>query len=101
MKPYKVVYNACFGGFSLSEEAMARLRKLGADIGSEYMTDPLPRHDPRLVRVIEELGEAAGGRFAKLSIREISEPYRITEYDGFESVEVPSDIEWITPETAR
>lgn len=55
------------------------------------------RHDPALVQVVEELGDKASGRFAKLRIAEVSGPYRIDEYDGFESVETPGTYDWITP----
>ncbi len=55
------------------------------------------RHDPVLVQVVEELGDKANGKYAKLKIEEVSGPYRITEYDGFESVETPGRCDWITP----
>ena len=55
------------------------------------------RHDPILVQVVEELGEKADGMCAKLSIAEVSGPYRIDEYDGSESVETPGSYDWITP----
>jgi hypothetical protein len=55
------------------------------------------RHDPILVQVVEELGEKANGECAKLAIDEISGPYRIDEYDGFESVKTPGGYDWITP----
>lgn len=56
------------------------------------------RHDPALVQVVEELGDKANGMFAKLAIVEVSGPYRIDEYDGFESVETPVSYDWIVPE---
>ena len=55
------------------------------------------RHDPVLVQVVEELGDKANGDYAKLRIAEVSGPYRITEYDGFESVMTAGDYDWITP----
>jgi hypothetical protein len=100
---YKVVYNGCFGGFSLSAEAV-RLAKRAAgkdsawtNVSEEYgyLEGSIERHDPVLVAVVERLGKAASGRCADLKIAEIeSNTYRIDEYDGSESVEVPSDIEW-------
>ena len=101
---YKVVYNACFGGFSLSPEAV-RLAKRAAGKSSPwskvceeygYLRDgDIERHDPVLVAVVERLGKAANGRCADLRIAEIeSNTYRIDEYDGSESVEIQSDIEW-------
>jgi len=55
------------------------------------------RHDPVLVQVVEELGEKAGGNYAKLTIDEVDGPYRIDEYDGNESVVTPGGYDWITP----
>jgi hypothetical protein len=57
----------------------------------------IDRHDPVLVQVVEELGDKAGGQFAKLRVTEVSGAYRITEYDGYESVETPDGCDWITP----
>lgn len=46
------------------------------------------RSNPLLVRVIEELGDSANGRYAKLKIVEIPDgtDYEISEYDGMEHV---------------
>jgi hypothetical protein len=110
----KVVYNGCFGGFGLSNEAMDRMVELGYDglkPNPEYIPNSksmfhsqkyygdydIPRHDPILVQVIEELGEKADGMCAKLAIAEVSGPYRIDEYDGSERVVEPDGYDWITP----
>lgn len=100
---HKVVYNNCFGGFSLSAHAV-RLAKRAAGKNSAWskisdgygcIGDDIERHDPVLVAVVERLGKDANGRFADLKIAEIeSNVYRIDEYDGAESVETPSSIEW-------
>jgi hypothetical protein len=86
------------GGFSLSHIALMRLRDLGQKEASEEMSvvlhspegvdprDPafntcghlIPRDDAKLVRVIEELGDAANGHSADLKI-----------------VLVPDDSDWI------
>lgn len=106
----KVVYNACFGGFSLSYKAVERLAELGYfkaieeikngrrdDFLSDHYTFyDLPRHDRRLVQVVEELGNEANGICARLKVLEItSHMYRIDEYDGNESVQTPDTIDWI------
>ena len=120
----KVVYNACFGGFSLSDRALDLLCERGHPLALKEREDlarPLPegesealrrawatmakdshfvrgipRHDPMLVAVVEELGEVASGKHAKLKVQEISGSlYRIDEYDGSESVQEPDGIEWI------
>lgn len=101
---YKVVINNCYGGFSLSEEASEYLNeRYDMNINPEYGFLPyspsdgyIPRHDKRLVEVVETLGEErASGSCSELVIVEISTPcYRIDEYDGMESVETPEGIEW-------
>jgi len=48
----------------------------------------IPRSDPDLVKVVEELGEEANGMCSKLKIVEIPDNvnYEIDEYDGMESI---------------
>lgn len=143
----KVVYNACYGVFSLSKEACQRYWEIkgqqvwieedsefkSLDIFTVWLVPPIDRvnksdrefqymtmderiaynrayseqtwecryvyrHDPVLVQVVEELGEKANGPHASLEIEEVDGPYRIDEYDGFESVETtPDSYDWITP----
>jgi hypothetical protein len=112
----KVAYNACFGGFGLSEQAVLRLADLKGmeiyvkkrDFGNSYYKDPsydaeslvnfdsIERTDPDLIRVIEELGEEASGMFANLKIAEVQSGtlYKIDEYDGRESVMTVDDYYW-------
>lgn len=49
---------------------------------------PENREDPLLIQAIEELGEEANGRCAKLKIVEIPDDveYEIEEYDGNEHI---------------
>ena len=113
----KVVFNNCFGGFSLSVNAVKWLAENGhgkiKEIAQKYMesltsTDfrlgcylsGIDRHDPDLVRCVETLGrKAAGGALAELDIAELKgNRYRITEYDGAEDVYEPEDEEYITIE---
>lgn len=51
-------------------------------------SDDVRRDDPRLVRVVEELGELANGHFAELKIIDIPDgvDWTIEEYDGREHV---------------
>jgi hypothetical protein len=53
-----------------------------------FSVDDIPRDDPILIRVIEELGETANGPFAELKIVEIPEnvEWEIDDYDGMESI---------------
>jgi hypothetical protein len=90
----KVVINNCYGKFSLSPAAVARLVEAGLK-ASEFSAG-CSRHDPRLVTVIEEMGEAADGPYARLFVEEVEEElYVIQEYDGMECVITPSMMHWI------
>lgn len=95
----KVVYNADYGGFGLSDAAVARYIELKGFVlnREEYLEKYLiPRHDPCLVQVVEELGTNVDTAYSKLRIREVPDGsrYRIHEYDGFESVILESEEEW-------
>lgn len=120
-----VVYNDCFGGFGLSDEAIIRYHELkgvpiyniktesfsfffyedlnGRSIAQmqedgvkKFHCWEIDRHDPILVQVVQELGEKANGDFAKLTIHQIcGNRYRIGDYDGQETVIEPDDLDWI------
>jgi hypothetical protein len=96
----KVVYNADYGGFSLSGRAARLLAKRkGWNESNTYPT--LPRHDHDLVAVVEAVGlDAASGDHARLAVREIPDGarYRIDEYDGSERVMLPDEYQWIIAE---
>lgn len=108
----KVVYNACYGGFGLSQEALKLLRARRPELVSEFEEDSyfsragqlylsyrhsLARHDPDLIAVVEELGlREAAGEHADLAIYMVDgDRYFIDEYDGYESVVTPTNIEWV------
>ena len=85
----KIVINKCFGGFGLSEKAKKKLIKLGViDNKDNYANYIVDRSNPLLVKVVEEMGEKANGRYAKLKIVEIPDDVEwiIDEYDGMETV---------------
>ena len=93
----KIVYNACFGGFGLSKTAVELYAKYsGISLEEEWRHEEIKRTDPVLVRVVEELGEAASGSYADLVIRELpaGTRYRIDAYDGSESVITIDEYEW-------
>jgi hypothetical protein len=79
----KIVINRAFGGFGLSEEAQ---REMGWS--SPYGPfGEVKRDDPKLVEVVERLGERANGDHAKLAIVEVTHKHwQIEEYDGLEKV---------------
>lgn len=138
----KVVYNGCYGGFSVSDAAIRRYAEIkGISLYPEkgkfsfttYWTVPeeqrlaplegeawykasqeeriahneaysrmtlgtreFERDDPVLVQVVEELGDAANGEYAKLKIEDVSKGtlWRIDEYDGNEHVATQDSYEW-------
>ena len=113
---HKVVYNNCYGGFSLSNEAVYWLLDNAADdILKEYIKQSIDntlsrylgmvvadwfcnkRHHHDLIAVVETLGNKANGECANLAIAEISSnQYRIEQYDGAEDVITPNDNhDWI------
>jgi len=112
----KVAINRCFGGFGISNAAFEKLleRKgvayektpakyalrdhefdyyLAGQVGEDagYLSEYdfyADRADPDLIAVLEELGEAAAGRFAEIAIVEVPDDakWHIHEYDGLEHV---------------
>ena len=112
---YKVVYNACYGGFSLSNKAVDWLLNNAADDNlKEYIKQSIDntlsrylgmvvadwfrnkRHHKDLVAVVEALGDKANGECAALDIATISgNQYRIEKYDGAEEVVSPEDSNWV------
>lgn len=93
---YEIVINDCYGGFSLSKQAVKMLEKLKGkkdDCDFAY----IERHDKDLLKVVREIGcSAASGDCAKLDIYELNSPiYKIYDYDGMESVIEPDEDDWI------
>lgn len=72
------------------ELSMEERQKINADADGHSIESGrgIPRDDANLIRVVDELGERANGKHAKLSIIEIPDgtDYEIDEYDGAESV---------------
>lgn len=88
----KVVYNTCYGGFGLSKLAVERGKEISNDPNWTFYN--LPRHDPTLVQVVEELGKDANDSFSKLRIAIVEGQYRIDEYDGLETVGTRDSYDW-------
>ncbi len=94
----KVVYNACYGGFGLSTEAVKRYKELkGLEDSLEYFDMyEIPRHDKNLIKIVEEMGDLANGDYSDLVIEVIEgDHYFIDNYDGSEEVKTPSNLNWI------
>lgn len=87
----KIVINACFGGFGLSDLACEELSKRkGYEINKYDFEDDFDlRTDKDLIEVVESLKEEANDTFANLKIIEIPDDvnWTIEEYDGKERVE--------------
>lgn len=85
MDMIKIVISRCYGGFGLSPEASALYASRS---GKDVYDFEIPRDDPILVGIVEELGEAASGNFANLNVVEIPADvnWYIEEYDGLEWV---------------
>lgn len=87
--PQKIVINACFGGFSLSEHALEALRAKGHKTEYAYVSGfEDDRSHPDLVEVVELLGPLASGGYAELKVVEVPDgvEWTIEEYDGNEWV---------------
>ena len=104
----KIVINRCFGGFGLSDAAVrlygelaglnlveAQSENCGAEFYTDHVSDEtffsyyeIARDDGFLIEVVETLGEAASGRYSKLSVVEVPDDieWYIAEYDGSEHV---------------
>lgn len=106
----EIVINQCYGGFSLSVEAMeycAKLKnfKLTPCVGNDKDTFYIEgfsednkyyspyyfnnkRDDPDLIKTVKDLKNKANGKYSALAIIEIPDnvEYTIEEYDGIEWV---------------
>lgn len=82
----KVVYNADWGGFGLSDEAFDLYYR--RTDRSPLDAFDIERHDPVLVAIVEKLGEKANTTCSDLRIVEFPDEYDyyISDYDGLESV---------------
>ena len=84
----EIMFNAGYGGFGLSEDA----QRLYKERGGVWQQDlwKIPRDDALMVSIVKELKEAASGfcncvRITTIPAR-FREHFRISEYDGLESV---------------
>jgi hypothetical protein len=84
----KIVINDKHGGFSLSEEARDLYKERAGINNNDWYYWDLDRDDPILIQIVEEMGDAANGNFAKLKVVTIPDDveWQIGEYDGLEWV---------------
>lgn len=84
----KIVINAKYGGFGLSETAIGLYKAKKNITDDDFYYFDVERNDPVLVEVVEKLGEDANDDYSKLKIVEIPDDvqWQIVEYDGWEHV---------------
>jgi len=89
-----VMYNTCYGGFSLSEAAVAEYRRRCPE-AVHVSARNVERHDPVMVQIVREMQEKANGMCAKIELERIPAEYQnhyeIGEYDGLEGVQLQYD----------
>ena len=91
----KVVYNACFGGFGLSEDAQNWMREHGHPEYAERYPK-IERHNPLLVQCVEELGDDVNTECSMLRVEAIEgNKYWIEYYDGLETVHTFENTDWV------
>lgn len=85
----KIVINVKYGGFSLSEAALALYKAKKNITDDDFYYFDVDRDDPTLVEIVEKLGDDANDKYSKLKIVEIPDDvkcWEIVEYDGWEHV---------------
>ena len=91
----KVVYNACYGGFGLSEAAQNWMREHGHPEYAERYPK-IERHNPLLVQCVEELSDCVNIEYSRLRVELIDgNKYWIENYDGLETVHTPENTDWV------
>lgn len=89
-----VMYNSCYGGFSLSKAAVAEYRRRCPE-AVHVRARNVERHDPVMVQIVLEIQEKANGHYANIKLERIPveyvNHYKIDEYDGLENVQIQYD----------
>ena len=87
----EIVISQRYGGFGLSEQA----KELYKELSNKEFDNGVERYDKHLVQVVKTLGQDANDRFSDLKVLKFKGcKYRITDYDGFETLETPDSIPW-------
>jgi hypothetical protein len=92
----RVLYNSCYGGFALSEEAVDEFNKLSdKPLIRKYISkhDINMRTNPIMLRIYDTLGtKRFSGNYSNILIENINYIYKdyisISEYDGFEIIKI-------------
>ena len=84
-----VMYNNCYGGFTLSDAAIDEYKRRNP-AGKNPRLYELERDDQAMVQIVREMGAAANSTFSEIKLQRIPAEYRdyytINEYDGLETV---------------
>ena len=84
-----IMYNACYGGFSLSKAAIEEYKRRCPD-AKDICKHTVPRDDQVMAQIVQEMGGQANGKHARIKLQRIPVEYRnhyeIYEYDGNEHV---------------
>lgn len=91
----EILYNSCYGGFSLSEQAKEMYE---AKTNTKFVKDKDHRTDKILLEIYHEFKlkeKRFSGQHADISIKKIHKKYEncylIGEYDGFENIIIDYD----------
>lgn len=91
-----ILYNNCYGGFSLSDYALSEYYNRENNIDTDMNDSLIQRHDPILVNIYQEIGDKINGSHSKIEIKKIPKKYKkyyvINEYDGLESVGIDYNL---------
>lgn len=86
----QIVINTRHGGFGLSDAALSLYNEFQLEVGGELIECyyDISRDCPRLVAVVQALGERANGKYAWLKVVTIPDDveWTVHEYDGAEWV---------------
>ena len=90
-KTFKVVYNACYGGFGLSDRGLAEYNRRSSQ--SVKFPDGIHREDPFLIEMVETMDtREINSEYSKLKVKEFDIKFKSclgwSEYDGNENVSI-------------
>ena len=100
----KIAISDCYGsGLVASRRLVERLKEVkGKEVGNSPFLSNIARHDPDLIKCIEELGERSNSSdphiFSHIIIKEVELPsgrYYIDNRDGKEEIIIPEEVNWI------
>lgn len=96
-----VLYNSCYGGFTISEHAIKTYNIKMLEIDSNYKPievdtqecyKRVKRHDPIMIEVYNQIGFYFNTGYSNVKVEYIKKKYEdfyyISEYDGLESVKI-------------